>query len=447
MKNNEQGHLKYRKSLQLYAQAEKLFPYGTQLLSRNPRMAAFGEAPIYFDHGKDAHFWDVDGNEFIDCGMGIGPLILGYCYEPVDTAAKKQIDRGVIGTINNANEIDMAQAICEMVPCGEMVKFCKGGGEADAIAVRIARGYTGKDKVLFCGYHGWHDWYLAANLESDSSLDEHLRPGIIPKGVPSALVDTSVAFKYNDLDSLKNALEKNSGKVACIIMEAVRYNHPEKGFLEGVRQLADDHECVLIFDEVVTGFRMALGGAQEYYGVTPDLATFGKAIANGFPLAAVAGKEKIMSSQYDNFISSTYYSETVSLAAGIAVMNELRTKPVLETLDINGKQLTNGINALAKKHNLRIKVEGRFSQFHLSFDYGEKNGKTETLYMQEMIARGIYCTGGWYMCYTHTQQDIHDILAATDETFEILTKAITHDKVNDMLRVPVREVVFKRRLV
>jgi glutamate-1-semialdehyde 2,1-aminomutase len=442
-----QGNVKYQQSLSLYLQAEKFFPYGTQLLSRSPRMAAFGEAPIYFERAKDAHFWDVDGNEFIDCGMGVGPVILGYCYEPVDTAVKEQIDKGVLGTINNEVEIEMAKAICHMVPCGEMVKFCKSGGEADAIAVRLARGYTGKDVVLFCGYHGWHDWYLAANLESESMLNEHLRPGIIPKGVPTALAGTSIPFEYNNLDSLKNTLDKYAGKVACIIMEAVRYNQPEKGFLEGVRQLADDYECVLIFDEVVTGFRMALGGAQEYYGVTPDLATFGKAIANGYSLAAVAGKEKIMASQYDSFISSTYFSDTISLAAGIAVLNELRTKPVFDTLEKNGQQLTDGINALAKKYNIKVEVEGRLNQFHLSLGYGDQNGKIDTLYMQEMIARGIYCVGGWYMCYTHTRKDIDKILAATDETFEILAKAIEHDKVDEILRAPVREVVFKRRLV
>ncbi len=447
MQKSKQANAKYQRSLNLYAQAERLFPYGTQLLSRSPRTAVFGEAPIYFHHAKDAHFWDVDGNEFIDCGMGVGPVILGYCYGPVDAAVKEQIDRGVLGTINNATEIEMAQAICEMVPCAEMVKFCKGGGEADAIAVRLARGYTGKDMVLFCGYHGWHDWYLAANLESDSSLDEHLRPGIIAKGVPSVLAGTSIPFEYNNLDSLKNTLEKHSGNVACIIMEPMRFKQPKDGFLEDVRQLANDHECVLIFDEVVTGFRMALGGAQEYYGVTPDLATFGKAIANGYSLAAVAGREKILSGQYDNFISSTYYSDTISLAAGIAVLKELRTKPVVETLDKNGSQLINGINRSAKKHDLKITAEGRLNQFHLSLNYGEQTGKIETLFMQEMISRGVYCSGGWYMCYTHTQQDVDTILAATDETFEILAKAIAHDVVDDPVRAPVRELVFRRRLV
>ena len=440
---------KYDKSLELYKQAERYFPYGTQLLSRSPRMAAFGEAPIYFERAKDGHFWDVDGNEFIDCSMGVGPVILGYCYEPVDRAVKDQIDKGVLGSINNASEIEMAQAICEMVPCGEMVKLCKGGGEADAIAVRLARGYTGRDVVLFCGYHGWHDWYLSANLESDTVLDDHLRQGIIPKGVPAALAGTTVPFEYNNLDSLKATLEGHAGKVACIIMEVTRDKNPEKGYLEGVRELADEHGCVLIFDEVVTGFRMALGGAQEYYGVTPDLATFGKAIANGYSLAAVAGKEEIMAGQYDNFISSTYYSDTVSLAAGIATLNELRTQPVIETTCRMGKQIWAGLEAAAEKHGTKATIKGPASGnlLHISFDYGHMTGEVATLYMQEMMARGVYNSGIWYMCYTHTQGDVEKMLGAADETFEVLARAVREDKVNELLRAPVREVVFKRRLV
>ena len=238
-----------------------MFPYGTQLLSRNPRLALFGEAPIYFERAQDAHFWDVDGNEFIDCGMGLQPATLGYCYEPVDQAVKAQVDKGVLGTINNAVELKMAPAICDLVPCGEMVKFCKSGAGADAIAVRLAGGDTGKIVVLFCGYH---DWYLAANLESTSTFDEHLRPGIFPQGVPAALAGTAVPFEYNNLDLLRYALAKNDGEVACIVMEAVRYKDPEQVFLAGVRQLADEYGCLLIFDEISTGFRMAAGGAQEY---------------------------------------------------------------------------------------------------------------------------------------------------------------------------------------
>jgi len=444
---DKQQNPRFRKSLQLYDQAEQLFPFGVQLLSRSPRLGPFGQAPIFFDRAKDGRFWDVDGNEFVDWSMGIGPVVLGYCYEPVDAAAKAQIDRGVLGSVNNELEIKTAQAICEMVPCAEMVKFCKGGGDADAIAVRLARGYTGKDIVLFCGYHGWGDWYLAANLASGSNLDAHLLPGISTKGVPAALAGTSVPFPYNDLDALSETLERHAGNVACVIMEASRSAQPAEGYLQGVRELTDRHNCLLIYDEVVTGFRLAAGGAQEHFGVTPDLASFGKAIANGYPLAAVAGRREIMASQYDNFISSTYYSDTVSLAAGLATLTEIREKPVIATLADTGKQIKDAIDDLAAKHDLQAHADGHYQIFHASFDYGDRTNKVATLYAQEMIARGVYCTGHFYICYRHTAQDIQQTIAALDETFAVLARAIDEDCLDDLLKAPVRQTLFRRRLV
>ena len=435
---------KYARSMELYSQAERLFPYGTQLFSRRPELGPFGHAPIYFDRAKNGHFWDVDGNEFIDTGMGVGPVVLGHCYDAVDEAARQQIGRGVLGSINNAIEIQVAKAVCEMVPCAEMVKFGKSGGEVDAMAVRIARGYTGKDIVAFCGYHGWHDWYLAANLESPSTLNEHLRPGITSKGVPSVLAGTAVPFEYNNLDSLSDVLNRHRDQVACIIMEATRFKHPKAGFLAGVRQLADEHKCVLIFDEVVTGFRMAPGGAQELYGVTPDLATFAKAIANGYPLAAVAGKEEIMASQADNFISSSYWSDTVSLAAGMATLNEIRRKPVIPTLQSIGKRLIDGLEELAGRHRLNVSVEGHEADFVLSFDYGPLTGKVVTLFMQEMIGRGVYIVGSLYTCFTHTDEDVQKILAEADDVFGILARAIEKDEIDVHLKAPERQVGFRR---
>ena len=404
MKNNNSQ--KYKESKELYEQAKQLFPYGTQLFSRRPELGAYGQAPIYFEKMKDAHFWDVDGNEFIDTAMGVGPVILGHGYKKVDDAVKEQINKGVLGSINNRLEIELAQTIVDMVPCAEMVKFCKSGGEADAIAVRIARAYTGKEKVLFCGYHGWHDWYLSANLKSDSSLDQHLLPGLNPKGVPNSLSGTCFPFEYNNLIQLKELLEENLGEVACIIMEPTRFKQPEKGFLEGVRKLADKSGCLLIFDEVITGFRMAKGGAQEYYGVTPDLATFAKAIANGYSLAVVAGKRDIMEAQADNFISSTYWSDCTVLAAGLATLNEIKEKPVLETINKMGRDLIEYIKQIAQKHQLNVDVLGHGFDFTFSFNYTDASLKIMTLFIQEMIARGIYTNGVFYPCYTHTHQKI-----------------------------------------
>lgn len=437
-------HPKFNRSAELYQQARRLFPYGTQLFSRRPELGAFGQAPIYFERSKNAHFWDVDGNEFIDTAMGVGPVILGYGYDKVDNAVKAQIDRGVLGSLNNALEIDVAQTIVDMVPCAEMVKFCKSGGEADAIAVRIARGYTGKEKVLFCGYHGWHDWYLAANLESASSLDQHLLPGLSPKGVPPSLSGTILPFEYNNLDQLNVLLKENAGEVACIIMEPTRFKQPDKGFLKGVRQLADEHNCLLIFDEVITGFRMAKGGAQQFFGVTPDLATFAKAMANGYPLAAVAGSREIMQSQADNFISSTYWSDTVSLAAGFATLDEIKNKPVIETINKTGQTLVSHLKQTAQKYALKVDVAGHGFDFTLIFNYGALSNKVMTLFIQEMVARGIYTNGVFYPCYTHTSDDVQKILSAADEAFALLKQGIEKNRIDQLLKAPERRAGFRR---
>ncbi len=437
-------HSKFEKSGRLYRKALELFPYGTQLFSRKPELGALGYGPVYFERMKDAHFWDVDGNEFIDTLMGVGPVILGYAYERVDQAVKEQIDKGILGSVNNELEIKVAEKMTEMIPCAEMVKFCKSGGEADAIAVRLARGYTGKEKVIFCGYHGWHDWYLSANLESDKSLDQHLLPGLSPKGVPESLAGTCLPFEYNNPDQLSDLLKTNKGEVACIIMEPTRFKQPEDGFLESVRQLADEHGCLLIFDEVITGFRLAGGGAQEYYGVTPDLATFAKAMANGYPLAAVAGRREIMESQSDNFISSTYWSDCTALAAGLATMNEIEEKPVIKEINSKGKRLISGLGEIAGKQGLDVTITGHGYDFAIAFNYGKWSALIMTLFVQEMIARGIYVSGVIYPCYTHTYEDIENILIAVEEVFAILKKGIEKKSIERLLKAPVRQTSFKR---
>ncbi|MEN8193645.1 MAG: aspartate aminotransferase family protein [Bacteroidota bacterium] len=445
-KNNNMIHFnsKFKLSAELYEQAKQLFPYGTQLFSRRPELGAYGQAPIYFEKMKDAHFWDIDGNEFIDTSMGVGPVILGYAYDKVDNAVKEQINKGVLGSINNALEIEVAQTIVEMVPSAEMVKFCKSGGEADAIAVRIARGYTGKEKILFCGYHGWHDWYLSANLESGSSLDQHLLPGLNPKGVPEALSGTCLPFEYNNLNQLRKLLTDNEGEVACIIMEATRFKQPVEGFLEGIRELANEHNCLLIFDEVITGFRMAKGGAQEYYGVTPDLSTFAKAIANGYPLAAVVGRRDIMKSQDDNFISSTYWSDTSSLAAGLATLNEIKNEAVIETINSIGNMLISHFNKIAQKHGINVDVLGHGFDFTINFNYGKDSAIIMTLFIQEMIARGIYTGGVFYPSYSHTDEDVEKIKTASNEVFEILKQGIEKNNIDNLLKAPERQTGFRR---
>ena len=282
-----------RRSLQIYERAKALVPGTTQLISRRPTRAALGVSPIYAERAKGCRIWDVDGNEYIDWTSAVGPVILGYADEVVDAAVRAQIDRGTIYSIVQESAVELAEELVRIVPSAEMVRFCKGGGEACTIAVRIARGVTGRDKVLFCGYHGWHDWYQAANIGAER-LASHLFNGIEPIGVPRCLEGTALPFTYGDVDELTALLEAHAGELACIIMEPMRSDEPPPGYLEKVRELASHYGVVLIFDEVSSGFRVALGSAQEYTGVTPDMSVFAKAISNGYPMGAVVGKREFM---------------------------------------------------------------------------------------------------------------------------------------------------------
>jgi len=315
-----------------------------------------------------------------------------------------------------------------------MVRFCKCGGETNAAAIRIARGHTGRDVVLFCGYHGWHDWYLAANLLGPDTLDGHLLPGLDTRGVPKALEGTAVPFQYNNLDSLRAALEQNRGQVACIIMEAARSKRPDPGFLEGVRALADEHQIVLIFDEVVTGFRLALGGAQEYFGVTPDMATYAKALSNGIPLGAICGKREVMESAATMFISSTYFSDCLGLAAGVATVRELQTFPVIGHIWRMGARLQEGVRELAARHQLPFHCDGFPPVLHMGFDEPDEQRRIvmTTVYLQELVKRGILCLMGAYLCYSHRPEDIDAYLQAADEAFAVIGRGMAEGKLESL---------------
>ncbi len=413
------------RSLALYERALQIIPGGTQLFSRRPERFAPGVCPPYVTHAKDTRVWDLDGNEYIDFLCGVGPVILGHAYEPVTEAVIAQLRCGSSFPVNHPLEVELAELLIDIIPCAEMVRFCKSGGTADEIAVRIARGHTGRDKVVFCGYHGWHDWYLAANLADDATLDGHLLPGLDIRGVPQGLRGTAIPFRYNDLNSLRAALEANRGEVAAIIMEASRTDLPAPGFLEGVRTLADEHDVVLIFDEVITGFRLALGGAQERYGVVPDLATFGKAMSNGHPIAAVCGRREIMQDAATMFISSTYYSDAAGMAAAIATITELAEKDALAHIWAMGKLLIEGFAALAQRHGVPAALEGPPPVTHPRFDVPESLRRDiMTLYLQEMYrARILACTVN-YICYQHSVEDIEAFLSAADGALAVVRRAL-----------------------
>lgn len=409
----------------LYDRALEIIPGGTQLFSRRADRFVPGFTPMYLQRAEGVRVWDVDGNEFLDFGMGCGPVILGHAYPAVTEAVVEQARHGNCLTVNSPLEIELAELLIELVPCAEMVRFARTGGDTNAAAIRIARGATGRDKVLFCGYHGWHDWYLAANLESADTLNSHLLPGLDTRGVPKALAGTALPFEYNDLESLRGALEANRGEVACIIMEACRSKQPTPGYLEGVRQLADEQGVILIFDEIVTGFRMALGGAQEYFGVTPDMATFAKALSNGFPLGAICGRREVMQEAATMFISSTYFSDTVGLAASLATLRELRDQPVLEHIWALGEQLKAGMRALAAKYGLAFHCDGYPPVLHMGFDEPDEERRVllTTIYLQEMIRAGVLCLMGTYLSYSHRPEHIEQYLRGAEAAFRLIGQA------------------------
>lgn len=410
------------KSNELYSRALEIIPGGTQLFSRRADRFVPGFTPMYLQRAEGVRVWDVDGNEYLDFGMGCGPVILGHGYPAVTEAVIEQARHGNCLTVNSPLEIELAELLIDLAPCAEMVRFARTGGDTNAAAIRIARGATGRDKVLFCGYHGWHDWYLAANLESADTLNSHLLPGLDTRGVPKALAGTALPFEYNDLDSLRAALEANRGEVACIIMEACRSKQPAPGYLEGVRELADEHDVILIFDEIVTGFRMALGGAQEYFGVTPDLCTFAKALSNGFPLGAICGRREVMQEAATMFISSTYFSDTVGLAASLATLRELRDQPVLAHIWALGEQLKSGLQALAGKYGLAFHCDGYPPVLHMGFDEPDEERRVllTTIYLQEMIRAGVLCLMGTYLSYSHRPEHIEQYLAGAEAAFRLI---------------------------
>ncbi len=434
------------RSLELYRRAGERIAGKTHLFGRRAELQAFGVSPIYSDWQHHGRIRDVDGHEYIDFNMGAGAVFLGHAYEPVVRAVQDQAARGTGLTINHPLEIEVADLLHDLVPCAEMVRFCKGGGEADMIAVRLARAATGRSKVLFSGYHGWHDWYIAANLASEQTLAAHLLPGIPPLGVPPELTGTTIPFEYNNLASLEAALEAHRGEVACVIMEAARSFLPASGFLEGVRDLTHRHGALLIFDEVVTGFRLAAGGAQEYYGVTPDIATFAKCISNGFALGAVAGKREVMSVALDSFISSVYWAEATGLAAGKATLEIYSDPAICRAVWQFGDAFIAGCQRLIEGTGVSAKVIGLPPCPTLVFEGLQPDRRDEvvTLYLQEAAKHGLIGGPAHFFCYTHDQCDLDGALEAIGHAFTSIRRALDEGDVLKYLECPVRQSGFRR---
>ena len=434
------------RSMELYSRALELIPGGTQLVSRRPQRYAHGVSPIYWTRAKGARFWDIDGHEYIDWVSGIGAIILGYCDEVVDDAVRAQISRGTMTSINHELEIELAEELCRTIPCAEMVRYAKCGGEACAMAVRIARGATGRDKILFCGYHGWHDWYLAANLSAEANLNEHLFPGIEPIGVPRALAGTAIPFPFGDLAALGQLLDDHRGDVAAVIMEPLRSELPPEGYLAGVRRLTSERGVMLIFDEVSCGFRTRLGGIQELVGVTPDMAVFAKSISNGYPMAAVVGKRAVMEAAATMFISSTYWSDCIGLVAALTTIRELRRRGVPAYLDRLGRELTARLNAVAAEVGMPVTCVGIPVQPRLEFqaDDDATKKKLATLYIQEMAKRGCHGYASLYLNAAQGAAEVEQTIAAAREVFTLLHDGLERGRPDELLQCDLTQDAFRR---
>lgn len=432
------------KGIALWRKAKKIIPGGNQLLSKRSEQFLPDYWPAYYRKAKGVDVWDLDNNHYIDMSiMGIGACPLGYADSDVDAAVKIRIDNGSMCTLNSPEEIDLAEKLVQLHPWADMVRYARGGGEAMAIAVRIARAHTKKDKVAFCGYHGWHDWYLSANLADDRNLDGHLLPGLEPAGVPRGLKSTSIPFQYNHIDELEAIVEKCEGKLAAIVMEPIRDHEPLVGFLQSVRKIANENDAVLIIDEVSSGFRLTTGGAHLLYGLLPDIAVFAKAMSNGYPMAAVIGKEGVMESTQDTFISSTYWTEGIGPTAALATIEKYERCDVPAHLKKMGIAVQKGWQSAAEKTGIDLEHGGIAPLSHFAVK-GEVGLMVQTVYTQLMLERSFLAGKSFYACYAHKNDHVRNYLEATEEVFEIISKSIDNDTIGEMLKGPIVSTGFRR---
>lgn len=433
------------KGIELYEKAKKIIPGGTQLLSKRPEMFLPGQWPSYYTKCKGAEVWDLDSNKYMDMTIsGVGACILGYADPEVDSAVIEAVRNGNMCTLNVAEEVELAELLCELHPWAEMARFARGGGDAMAMSVRIARASTGRDKIAFCGYHGWHDWYLSANLADDKNLDGQLLPGLEPAGVPEGLRGSALPFSYNNREALDKVIAEHGNSLAAIVMEPVRHNEPDKGFLEYVRETANKIKAVLIFDEVTSGWRMNIGGIHLRYGINPDIAVFAKGMSNGYPMAAVIGRRSVMEAAQRSFISSTYWTERIGPVAALTAIRKMIAQKVPEHLCRIGNLVRDIWQEEAKTNGLKIRVHGIPPLSILAFDYGEKSQALHTLFTQEMLGKGILASKAYYATYAHKEAHVDIYREAVKDVFKVISKSIEDNSLDSLLKGPVAHTGFKR---
>ncbi|QQG46244.1 MAG: aminotransferase class III-fold pyridoxal phosphate-dependent enzyme [Candidatus Niyogibacteria bacterium] len=433
------------KGVRLWNRAKNLIPGGTQLLSKRAEMFLPDGWPSYYKKAKGVEVWDLSGRKFIDMSyMSLGAATLGYSDPDVNKAVSKVLNNGVVSTLNTPFDVELAELLCKLHPWAGQVKFARTGGEAMTVAVRIARAYTDRDKIVFCGYHGWHDWYLAANLAHKKNLDGHLLPGLFPRGVPRALKGTAFTFHYNKFSELERIAARHKKTIAAVVIEPMRHHEPEDDFLKKVRNLVSKIGAVLIFDEITIGFRKNIGGVHLLYKVNPDIAVFAKGISNGHPMAAIIGKKRVMDAAETSFISSTYWTEAVGPAAVIATIKKMQRLNVPAHLKKIGEKISEGWKIRAANYGLKINILGPEPLITFSFDYGSKNQILKTIFTQEMLKRGFLAGPSVYVSYAHKDSHVKKYLKAIDEVFAIVKKSVDSKNPKKFLKGPVARSGFKR---
>jgi len=430
------------KGQKLWKRAKQIIPGGNMLLSKRPEMFLPDLWPSYFSKSKDCYVWDLDGKKYIDMSiMGIGTNILGYGHPEVDEAVHKTIDSGNMSTLNCPEEVYLAEKLIEINPWAHMVRLARSGGEANAIAIRIARAATNKDKVAVCGYHGWHDWYLSANLTDNKNLEEHLLPGLEPNGVPYNLKDTIFTFNYNDYEALEKLVYKED--IGVIKMEVERNNGPKDDFLSKVRKLATDNNIVLIFDECTSGFRETFGGIHIKYKVEPDMAMYGKALGNGYAITAIVGKQEFMEAAQTTFISSTFWTERIGPTAAIKTLEIMEREQTWKIITKMGLYVRNELKKLSDKYGLDIDQWGIPSLTGYTFK-GKNSLHYKTLVTQEMLKKGYLAGNSLYLCIHHTKPIIDEFIKNLDPIFKLVMECEDGRDINTLISGPVCHSDFKR---
>lgn len=433
--SNQPPDYTFTESNRMLQRAVKTIPLGTQTFSKAYTQFPRDNAPLFLSHGNGGRVWDIDDNEYVDLISGLLPIVLGYCDADVDAAIKKQLANGISFSLATRLETDLAERMVEIIPCAEMVRFGKNGTDATSAAIRLARAFTGRDHIAVCGYHGWQDWYIGSTTRN--------------KGVPQAVRDLTHGFPYNDIDALQILLSTKPMEFAAVIMEPMTVEEPAPGYLEQVKEIAHKNGALLVFDEIITGFRFSLGGAQELFGVTPDLASFGKAMGNGMPISAIVGRADVLLEMEEVFFSGTFGGEALSLAAAIAVIDKMRREPVIESLWRTGASLADGVCAEITAHGLSdvfsLRGKAAWKVLQIGDHPNAEAAAIKTVFMREMLSSGVLMGASHNICLAHNEADLATVVAAYRRSLDLIANKLEDGSLQTSLNIPLIRPVFAVR--